>query len=115
MYPLYTRYVVLARSNVPLIKLDTFFLLCREDFKTFLRDVRRSNKNTLSGLSLDSIAQQVKSIIEQREQRERRGGGKGSAGGGARGGANKQPSKGVAGKNRSAQDKRAKVICELEA
>lgn len=36
--------------------------------------MRRSNKNTLSGLSLESIAQQVKALIEQQEQRERKGG-----------------------------------------
>ena len=62
--------------------------LYREDFKVFLREVRRNNKNTLSGLSLDSIAQQVKVIIEQRE---RKGGGASRAGGG---GAVKPPGKG---------------------
>ena len=40
----------------------------REDFKIILREVRRSNNNTLSGLSLDSIADQVRSIIEARER-----------------------------------------------
>ena len=39
----------------------------REDFKLVLREVRRNNNNTLSGLSLDSIADQVRSIIESRE------------------------------------------------
>ena len=40
----------------------------REDFKIILREVRRNNRNTLSGLSLDSIADQVRSIIEARER-----------------------------------------------
>ena len=33
-----------------------------------LREVRRNNRNTLSGLSLDSIAEQVRGIIETRER-----------------------------------------------
>ena len=40
----------------------------REDFKLVLREVHRNNNNTLSGLSLDSIADQVRSIIESREK-----------------------------------------------
>ena len=40
----------------------------REDFKGILRDVRRSNNNTLSGLSLDSIAQQVQDTIDIKER-----------------------------------------------
>ena len=32
-----------------------------------LREVRRTNHNTLSGLSLDNIAEQVRDIIETRE------------------------------------------------
>ena len=44
----------------------------RDDFKAFLREVRRNNKNTLSGLSLDTIAQQVKGIIDQRDAAEKK-------------------------------------------
>lgn len=44
------------------------FCLHREDFKLILREVRRNNRNTLSGLSLDSIADQVRNIIEARER-----------------------------------------------
>ena len=52
----------------------------REDFKALIRDVRRSNKNTLSGLHLDAIAQQVKVLIEQRERKlQRTAGGGGGA------------------------------------
>ena len=51
--------------------------LCREDFKLILREVRRNNRNTLSGLSLDSIAEQVRDIIETREGAK--GGGDGKA------------------------------------
>lgn len=40
----------------------------RDDFKMILREVRRNNQNTLSGLSLDSIAEQVRSIIEAKER-----------------------------------------------
>ncbi len=32
-----------------------------------LREVRKNNKNTLSGLSLDSIAQQVEIIVDTRD------------------------------------------------
>lgn len=32
--------------------------------------MRRSNKNSLSGLHLDAIAQQVKGLIEQRERKQ---------------------------------------------
>lgn len=42
--------------------------LYRDDFKMILREVRRNNQNTLSGLSLDSIAEQVRSIIEAKER-----------------------------------------------
>ena len=48
--------------------------------------VRRNNKNTLSGLSVDSIVLQVKVLIEQREKNATGGGGGGSVGlGGGRG------------------------------
>ena len=50
----------------------------REDFKLILREVRRNNNNTLSGLSLDSIADQVRSIIETRERAKAGGGEPGS-------------------------------------
>jgi len=40
--------------------------------------VRRNNNNTLSGLSLDCIAQQVKDIIDAREKARMPGGGKGA-------------------------------------
>lgn len=35
----------------------------------FVHEVRRHNKNTLSGLSLDTIAQQVKEMIEGKERK----------------------------------------------
>jgi len=50
----------------------------RDDFKGVLREVRRNNNNTLSGLSLDCIAQQVKDIIDAREKARMPGGGKGA-------------------------------------
>ena len=46
----------------------------RDDFKLILREVRRNNSNTLSGLSLDSIAEQVRGIIEARERAKGGGG-----------------------------------------
>ncbi|CAI8046259.1 E3 ubiquitin-protein ligase TTC3, partial [Geodia barretti] len=52
----------------------------REDFKLILREVRRNNNNTLSGLSLDSIADQVRSIIETRERNKPGGAESGSKG-----------------------------------
>ena len=51
----------------------------REDFKSILHEVRRNNKNTLSGLSLDSITEQVKAIIDSKEK------GRGSSSKGATG------------------------------
>ena len=50
----------------------------KEDFKLILREVHRNNNNTLSGLSLDSIADQVRSIIETRERAKTGGGEPGS-------------------------------------
>ncbi len=38
----------------------------RSDFKAVLREVRRNNGNTLSGLSLDNIASQIMSILDTR-------------------------------------------------
>ena len=56
---------------------ESVFSFLREDFKMVLREVRRKNHNTLSGLSLDSIAEQVRAIIEAKE-RAKGGGGEGA-------------------------------------
>lgn len=72
-----------------------FVLGCREDFKAFLREVRRQNKNTLSGLSLDTIAQQVKGIIEGKEKKAAS---RGNTGASAKG-------KGVVSKGRPVENK----------
>lgn len=69
-----------------IIKSVLHHICYRDDFKLFLREVRRNNKNTLSGLSLDSIAQQVKGIIDQQERKS----------GGTRGGGGAPIAKGVA-------------------
>ena len=63
--------------------------------------MRRSNKNTLSGLSLDTIAQQVKGIIEQREKKTGSRGGGGSA---AKG-------KTSSGRSRQPAEKKGKQVC----
>ena len=44
-------------------------LVIREDFKALLREVRHKNKDSLSGVSVEFIAQQVKLLIEQREKK----------------------------------------------
>ena len=75
----------------------------REDFKTFLHEVRRNNHNTLSGLSLDSITDQVKSIIESYEK----GRGPSSAHGGGKGANGGNNGKGGAGKGRQNKSKAA--------
>lgn len=74
-----------------------------------MREVRRNNKNTLSGLSLDSIAQQVKEIIDQREKKSAGNGGGGSArgSGGTSSGKAKSNSKG------RHPDKKGKVFQEI--
>ena len=64
-----------------------FFHTYREDFKGFLHEVRRNNNNTLSGLSLDSITDQVRTIIDSYEKgrgssSSHGGGGKGASGSG---------------------------------
>ena len=60
--------------------------LYRDDFKGVLHEVRRNNRNTLSGLSLDSITEQVKAIIDSKEKgRGSAHGGKGATGGGGGG------------------------------
>lgn len=75
-----------------------------------IREVRRSNKNTLSGLHLDAIAQQVKELIEQRERKQARtttsGGGGGGGGGGAGGGSQAPKGAGkLSNKTRSVEKK----------
>jgi len=45
------------------------YLFPRGDFKNVLREVRRSNGNTLSGLSLDNIANQIMIILDARTGR----------------------------------------------
>ncbi len=42
------------------------FVSPRSDFKAVLREVRRNNGSTLSGLSLDNIASQIMAILDAR-------------------------------------------------
>ncbi len=46
--------------------LHLILLFSRSDFKAVLREVRRNNGSTLSGLSLDNIASQVMAILDAR-------------------------------------------------
>ena len=78
--------------------------MSREDFKAFLREVRRQNKNTLSGLSLDTIAQQVKDIIEVKELKKR-GNNAVTAKGKAPGGKGRSESRPVENKGRPVDSK----------
>ena len=70
-YRLVVVFVVVYTHTLP--PPPTVSVATREDFKLVLREVRRNNNNTLSGLSLDSIADQVRSIIESREKTEGEG------------------------------------------
>ena len=82
------RWLVLYHHAVHSLWLTEHCVWCnffsREDFKALIREVRRSNKNTLSGLHLDAIAQQVKVLIDQRERKQQQrtapGGGAKAAG-----------------------------------
>ena len=49
------------------IVLRHVYLSSSHDFRLILRDVRSRNNNKLSGLSLDAIVQQMKDLIEARE------------------------------------------------
>jgi len=47
----------------------SFFHSCsRDEFKALLREVRHNNRDSLSGVSMEFIVQQVKLLIEQREK-----------------------------------------------
>ena len=48
--------------------MHSFISASRDDFKTLLREVRHNNKDSLSGVSMDFIVQQVKQLIDQREK-----------------------------------------------
>ena len=69
IYPLCLSLVY--RDDFKSVLIDFYFLylsLYREDFKSVLHEVRRNNKNTLSGLSLDSITEQVKAILDSKDK-----------------------------------------------
>ena len=84
----------------------TYLVHRREDFKSVLHEVRRNNKNTLSGLSLDSITEQVKAIINSKDK----GRSSSSSSKGATGSGGGNSSKGRQNKSRTSS--RQQQVCK---